>query len=179
LVFPADISRWALTDRRVYEPAALGVSYSYKSKLARLGAITCYVYDRGATGIPTGGGSTLAQQEIRDTVQAVIMGAQQRGATAEALMPVSDIRGSDGAVLGLIAAHRLVEQGVTNISISAVTGYRGQFLKIRFTFPGNDLDAALTGLGGLTEFVAEMRAANQATLDPWFLSAGTPLPGAK
>lgn len=169
LIFPDEISRWIFSGSRSYEPKALGVSYTYKSKLQREGAITCYIYSKDFPAIATGADSPEVRKEMAELAWAVGEGWRRQGGTVEEVMPISEVKTSDGSILALLCGHRIIVRGVTNISISALTGCRNNFVKIRFTFPGNDFQSALDGLGGFREFLNEMKEVNSTSLDPYFL----------
>jgi hypothetical protein len=170
LQFPDSVSRWGFSDMRQYEPKALGVSYSYKSKLQREGAITCYIYNKGMKEIPLDAASSALRKEIEEVRWIVDETWRRQGGTAEDLIGVHEVQAEDGTVMGVICAHRITHNGVTNISLTALGAWKDHFLKIRFTFPGNDLDRAIYDLGGLQEFVTEMRVINGKVLDPLFLA---------
>jgi hypothetical protein len=170
LLFPDSVSRWGFSDMRQYDPKALGVSYSYKSKLQREGAISCYIYNKGMKEIPLGAASLALRKEIEEVRWVVEETWRRQGGTAEDLIGVHEIKTDDGTAMGVMCAHRITHNGVTNVSLTALSAWKDHFLKIRFTFPGNNLDRAIHDLGGFQEFLTEMRAINEKVLDPLFLA---------
>lgn len=170
LQFPDSVSRWGRSNVREFEPKALGISYSYKSKLQREGAITCYIYNKGIDAIPLGAASPVVRKEIEEVRSIVGEAWRQQGGTAEDLLGVHEIKAEDGTVVGLACAHRITYNGITYISLTGLSGWKGHFIKVRFTFPGNDLDRAIYDIGGFQEFIVEMRAINEKALDPFFLA---------
>lgn len=148
LIFPETIGRWIQSGHREYEPKELGTSYSYKANDSSMGAITCYVYSKGLPSIPAGGASEIARNEIHEVAQGIVSAWRDRNMRVEEIMPAHAVHSADSdMILGLICAHRITEASdITNISLSFVTGYKNRILKIRYTFPGSDLNKALDGL---------------------------------
>lgn len=169
--FPAEAGAWAYAKSHTYDQAALGRSYAYNPKSSGNGAITIYVYDKGLANIPTGADSRLMKLEIEEIVAGIKTSWTERGATVETLEAARLFRYSPKTPpVAYYGLSRISYQGVRNLSISIVTGYRGNFLKLRYTHPGNDLDVALHDI---RVFLEALHAANRETLDPAFAPPAT------
>jgi hypothetical protein len=164
IVFPDPAGPWVYTDTRAYEPAELGRSYSYKPLFGGTGAITCYIYDKGLRNIPTGAHSATVRREMDETVASVVEAWTSLGAKVEQVnAPTIFRRESDGRALACYSVHRIAHENVQNVSISVVTGYRGNFVKLRYTFPGDDVERAKRQL---SLFLRTLLEANRDTADP-------------
>ncbi|HUG10800.1 MAG TPA: hypothetical protein VMM36_07290 [Opitutaceae bacterium] len=164
IVFPDPAGPWVYTDSRAYEPADLGHSYSYKPLFGGTGAITCYIYSKGFSNIPTGADSALVRREMDETVASVVEAWSQLGAKVEQEnAPTLFRRTSDGRALAYYSVHRIAHESVQNVSISIVTGYRQHFVKLRYTFPGDDVERAKHQL---SLFLRTFLEANRDTADP-------------
>lgn len=169
IVFPDPAGPWVYTDSRTYEPADLGRSYSYKPLFGGTGAITCYIYNKGLRNIPTGAYSAIVRREMDETIASVVEAWTQLGAKVEQVnAPTIFRRESDGRALACYSVHRITHEQVQNVSISVVTGYRGNFVKLRYTFPGDDVDRAKRQL---SLFLRTLLEANRETADPVMIPA--------
>ena len=159
LSFPGSPGPWLRVGFREFEPKAqYGVSYTYQREGREQGVLTCYVFNLGFTDIPDGADSDRVRQEMLNTFNGVTQLWNQQGATVSEIMPIGALRTQAGNVLfAYVGAHHIQHQGTANISISLVSAYRGHFLKLRYTFPGNDLQAAVDDA---TEFVDLLFKAN-------------------
>lgn len=168
LVFPDVTAQWAISDFHQFDSAALGCAYSYKPKTGGLGAITCYVYQKNIAAIPTGADSDVVRREMLEVYSTMGEAWKQHHATVTETVPPTEFSWSEGgACIALYGVHRITMNSVEYISISAVTGYRGQFLKVRYTHPGRDVTAALESL---SEFLQALLDANRETVESMFLA---------
>jgi len=164
IVFPDPAGPWVFTETRTYETPDLGRSYSYQPLFGGTGVITCYIYNKGYRGIPNGVESRLLGEEFSETVASVRDAWTQLGATVEELEPATPyFLEQGGRALALYGVHRITHDAVENISISAVTGYRGNFVKLRYTYPGHDVARAKHQLA---LFLKTLRETNRETADP-------------
>lgn len=172
LFFPERVGRWAFSDFEEYESKDFGASYSYKTNASDLGAISCYIYSNGLPSIPLGGDSKVVAEEMAEVVDGIAKVWKKHGATVDELQPVKSMRRSkDGPIIGLFSVHRIVENETTSISISFLTGYKNQFVKLRYTFPGRD---PATALRNVREFGERLLDENKDTIDPFFLPLNAP-----
>jgi hypothetical protein len=161
--FPTRIGAWSYSGYREYQPAALGWSHSYKPDRGGAGAITIYVYDKGRKNIPTGVSPILAE-EMAEVFATVRSAWTQQAAVVEEVSGPAEFK-LKGMPVALYSVHRIAIGGQVSVSISALTGYRGYFFKIRYTFPGESIEAAREHLGS---FLQSLLEANRATADPLF-----------
>jgi hypothetical protein len=108
----------------------LGYSVTYANKLS---SVSLYVYDRGQKGIPAGKAGRPVEDELKAAADDLAV-AEKKGA-------VKNLKRVDGelplpkAVLAKFAAagYTFDIRGGGCKSYVLVTGYRGQFLKVRAT----------------------------------------------
>lgn len=170
IIFPGSPGRWLRVDYHEYDPKELyGVSYGYKLEGSLEGVVTCYIYSKGLKTIPAGADSDLVRDEILGAMQGVVDAWAQRGGEVTELLPISAVRTkTDNRLLAVLGAQRIRHQGTTSVSLTVLTSYKDQFLKIRHTFPGEDLEVALNNLG---EFVRLLFTANAAVFPEVNLSS--------
>jgi hypothetical protein len=167
LEFPEVAGGWIYAEFRSFEPAALGCSYSYKPVLGGRGAITCYVYDKGLRDIGTGASSWVVEKEMREVFAVVKEAWARENATVEEVAgPTKYMLRDDGPALAYYTIHRIKHQGVSNYSISLLTGYNGSFLKLRYTYPGTEFEKAKRDLTG---FLLAMLETNRRELPEIFI----------
>lgn len=168
IVLPKTAGAWFFTEHKNYEPAGLGCSYTYKPMRGGLGAITCYVYTRGLKDIPTGAESKLIKTEMDEVFSGVTAAWQERKGTVAEIQKPKEYRAvGKGRSLALYGIQRITTaDGVQSISISILTGYRGNILKVRCTHPGEDVEVALENM---MLFLAAILEANRESMDPAFL----------
>jgi len=159
LIFPGGSNQWLRVAYREHEPRELyGVSYAYMREGMTHGTLTCYVYNLGLGDIPDGADSERVRLEMQNSFQGVPQVWVQQGAAVAELWPVSAVRTkADNRLFAYLGAHIIGHNGEANISLTVLTAYHGQFLKLRYTFPGNDLQAAIDDLTG---FVYHLYQAN-------------------
>lgn len=164
IVFPDPAGPWVFTEARDYETPDLGRSYSYQPLFGGTGVITCYIYNKGYRSIPSGAESRLMREELNETVSSVRDAWTQLGATVEEVEAPTLFRGEPGSrPMAIYSVHKITHEAVENISISVLTGYRGYFVKLRYTFPGQDISRAKHQL---SLFLKTIREANRETADP-------------
>jgi hypothetical protein len=170
VVLPETVGEWTYADFRMHEPATLGCSYAYNRTSGARGAITFYVYNNGLSDIPTGGDSDVLRREMADVASSISQAWKQRGANVSEEVPATEYRFTDGgSVIAIYSAHKITMNGSESTSISVLTGYRGNFVKVRFTTPGSDLEKARNDLGA---FLTALLEANRDSIDPFFISEG-------
>lgn len=150
LLFPGGSNQWLRIGFHEHEPKErFGVSYAYKREGMVEGTLTCYVYNLGLTDIPDGADSDRVRIEMYDTIRSVPAVWAPQGATVTELWPVSAIRTQgDNRLVAYLGAHLITQGDTANVSLSVVSAYKGSFFKLRYTFPGRDLQAAIDDLTG-------------------------------
>jgi hypothetical protein len=150
LLFPGGSNQWLRIGFHEHEPKErFGVSYAYKREGMMDGTLTCYVYNLGLTDIPDGADSDRVRIEMLDTFRSVPSVWMPQGATVTDLWPISAIRTQgDNRLVAYFGAHLITQGDTANVSLSVVSAYKGSFIKLRYTFPGRDLQAAIDDLTG-------------------------------
>ena len=175
LRFPDKLGSWEKGDVHHLDEAGAGTSIHYRHPLT--GVATFYIYDNGLKKIPTGGKSDVVMREFASVLQQIE--TVYSGAEYEHLKKVMDaapeVR-SNGRTATLLASVYSFwvrdKHPPQRLSYALLTGYRNQFLKLRFTLPADVEKNPERGQNELKQLVTALLEANkQHAADFWDASA--------
>ena len=145
--FPERLGDFALKGRTKFPQAADGAVIAYESKDVR-GAV--YVYTAGHASVPDGVGDPVISRHFLQTAQALQKAARE---SSTKLTPVRSATISSFEGCGpqfMWRADEMSMGGNSMVSRTYLTGFKGQFVKLRVTHPRASAAAA-------DEFVQRMR----------------------
>lgn len=132
--FPEELGGLILRQVHEYPEPGLGVSLSYTANDNLLASV--YVYDKEVPDIPTGGESHLVRNEAQAAMSDILTAEHYGYYKSVTVLREGQIRLAEKPAL---SAYEYVVQfnanGLDKTSHVILTGYRGQYLKIRYTFP--------------------------------------------
>lgn len=140
VTFPGNLGGLPLVNVTDFEKQqrGLGLGLSYRGTTAKA---DIYVYTAGAPSIPAGVKSKLMVDHFYAVCNDVVE-MERRGHYQNVQVLISKEDTLVGGVKFLHAQLRFTQEGVAMESHVYLTGMKGQFVKIRFTFPESKKEAA-------------------------------------
>jgi hypothetical protein len=140
VTFPGDLGGLPLVTVTDYEKqqAGLGIGLSYRGDAAKA---DIYVYNAGMPSVPAGVKSKVMVDHFYAVSNDVVeMERRGRYQNVQVLIPQEETL--IGKVKFLHAQMRFTQDGIPRESHVFLTGMNGQFVKVRFTFPEAQKEAA-------------------------------------
>lgn len=137
LKFPSQVMEWSRSRVKILQSKTAGTQIDYSRP--GFGKASIYIYHAGVANIPTGADSEVVQQEFA-RVQKEIMNFGNSGESGNVQMIMNSpqiITTDNGAAKMLVAMFRTTEpryQPEPMMSWFALTGYKGHYLKMHFSF---------------------------------------------
>lgn len=161
LTFPATLGSMQqkeVTDFEKQNPSSgLGVGILYRDPNPKIYA-DIYVYNLGLKDIPNGSISKIVQEQWKQAEQDIYT-IQKQGKLQEVKKlneTTSSLTSSNAGPTALRTDFSYIQNGEEKLSHLLLTGYKNNFIKIRFTYPSRlkgegekALDGFVTGMGKL------------------------------
>lgn len=158
LQFPAKLAKFERTRVQRYDDPKLGVQVSYV--IPDLGKADFYVFDFGLTAIPSGINSDMVRSMYASAdrdVQSFVESGQYL--EFEKLVPLGAVmRTKNGNIEWHVAAYKFRLNHVNAepvVSWLLLTGYRNQFVKIRFSHLASRAETGRSEVGALLQAFGE------------------------
>ncbi len=157
--FPEKLGPLEFIGRQIYNSKTLGVSFRYQKRFSDSSILKAdiYIYDLGLTSVPHGIKSKAIKDNFKWSADGIRYAAKNGSYTnlKEISRKVYNVKLDDKKTLPfIIGNYNYIERGIPKASCLLVTGFRDNFLKIRFTFPkkyikqgASDLKKFLNDLG--------------------------------
>ena len=144
-----------------YDPVALGVSYQYAGRGLSL---TVYVYDADVKGIPDGGDSVAACEQVEEAKLGVVHAKYPNTVlTREQLVQLSP---NEDFPLAREARYELEREGRPAISYIWVTAVAKNFIKLRFSFDKDLKDEEIDARRGILDALGEAMKPHLGPVQP-------------
>ncbi|MEW5725648.1 MAG: hypothetical protein AB1896_21240 [Thermodesulfobacteriota bacterium] len=139
LVFPDWLGTTSRLKVQEFDDPRLGVTIFYQGH-DPYAAINLYIYNMGYQTIPWGVSSPVIKDEFiraAGEIAALEKMGRYQEVTREYDMEIT-IRTRGGPLPALLARYGFVTKETPTVSFLVLTGYRNNFLKIRYSFPSQD-----------------------------------------
>lgn len=159
VTFPDHLGQFVYQEVHQYPTAGGGVSVYYRFGDA---VIDVYVYNADQSGIPDGPDSAQVQGQFAGSQNAALQTLRRSHGQVEIVHDGDIIRpGGDRGLAFRGSVYRFQSEGREHRSLLLVTGYHGNFIKIRATFPAGGRDDATRAVN---DFVVALGALLSTTV---------------